>query len=289
MSTKRSFAAAPVIAGLGPRLRAPAAAVGSLVAVTILFGAAPGGASSSAAQRTTLRVQTTLDGRSVLPFRLRWIARPSQPGNVTHVDFLIDGRLVWRELRAPYVFGGDDNGAHRGFLFTSWLSAGRHRFTARAIYHGGERAIHTVVARVTPSPAPPAALAGAWTRTVTKADLAKSGPSPPPAGRWLLVFDRAGAWELDPLGSGLANAYQAGNSSLTAYAPIQMAPFNNGKGGITKYGHHGIGGTDCFDDGPSGTYTWSVAGNQLTLTASSERCDNRRAIWEGVWTRTRTP
>src|ERR1051325_5910556 len=62
MSTKRSFAAAPVIAGLGPRLRAAAAAVGSLVAVTILFGAAPGGASSSAAQRTTLRVPTTLDG-----------------------------------------------------------------------------------------------------------------------------------------------------------------------------------------------------------------------------------
>jgi hypothetical protein len=266
------------------------AAIGLVLTLLVSSGVARGrGASGLLAQSTKPRVRTTLDGRSLLPFRIRWIAIPTDRGSVSEVDFLIDGKLIWKERNAPYVFGGDEHGAHKGFLFTSWLSARRHRFTARARYKGGGNALDTVVARVKTGPTPPAALAGAWTRIVTKADLKKSGPLPPPAGRWDLVFDRAGAWELDPLGSGLANAYQAGTSTLTAYAPIQMAPLNNGKTGITKYGHHNLGGTDCFNDGPSGTYTWSVTDNQLTLTATSEKCGNRRAVWEGVWTRTKTP
>jgi hypothetical protein len=48
-----------------------------------------------------------------------------------------------------------------------------------------------------------------------------------------------------------------------------------------------IGGTDCNYDGPFGSYSWSVAGDELTLTAGNEGCGNRRAIWEGIWKRVR--
>lgn len=261
-------------------------AAGLATAVALFAGAAHGGASGSVRQTTRDHVRTTLDGHTILPFRIRWIARPTHPGNVSRVDFLVDGKLIWTEHGAPYVFGGDEGGAHMGFLFTSWLSPGRHGFTARATYSSGNHASDKVVARVKSSPSPPSALAGSWTRKVTQDDLKKSGPDGPPLGQWHLVFDRVGAWHLDPLGSGLLNAVQIGNASLTVYAPIQLAPLKDGRGGVTRYGHHNIGGHDCYDDGPFGTYTWSVAGNKLTLTGVSEKCGNRAAIWEGVWTRT---
>jgi hypothetical protein len=126
-----------------------------------------------------------------------------------------------------------------------------------------------------------------WTRTVTQADLEKSGQGPPPAGVWDLVFDRIGAWHLDPLGSGLLNQYAVAGNMIKVFAPIQMAPFSDGQGGVKKYGHRRIGGTDCRWDGPFGSYSWSVSGDQLTLVAAKEPCGNRRAIWEGVWTRIR--
>jgi len=136
-----------------------------------------------------------------------------------------------------------------------------------------------------PAPPPPAALAGGWERNVTSSDLQKAGPDGPPSGAWQLVIDRVGAWHLDPMGSGLANQYAVHGNTINVYAPIQMAPFSDGKGGVTKYGHQGIGGTDCTNAGPFGSYTWSVSGDELTLTAKSDPCGNRRAIWEGVWTR----
>src|SRR5437763_1116972 len=72
---------------------------------------------------------------------------------------------------------------------------------------------------------------------------------------------------------------------IHVYAPIQMAPFSDGRGGVSRFGHHGIGGTDCREDGPFGSYTWSVSGEKLTLTATKEGCGQRRAIWEGTWSR----
>src|SRR5260221_3271646 len=37
------------------------------------------------------------------------------------------------------------------------------------------------------------------------------------------------------------------------------------------------GGVDWREDGPFGSYTWSVSGNELTLTASKEGCGDRLA------------
>jgi hypothetical protein len=232
------------------------------------------------------QVTSTLDGETTIPLRTRWIATPQPAGApVAGVDFLIDGKVIWSENAAPYVFGGDDNGTNLGFLITSWLSPGAHTFTARATGVDGKTVSDDVTASVAAAPAPPAALKGTWTRTVTQQDIEHAGVTegPPPTGQWHLIFDQIGAWELDPLGSGVGSQYEAQGDTLNVYAPIQEAPFSNGIGGISVYGHHDVGGTDCDASGPFGSYRWSVAGKKLTMSVINEGCPNRQAIWEGVW------
>src|SRR5262245_608718 len=247
---------------------------------------------SSAAARTSappLRVTSNLDGKKVLPLRSRWLAYPNvTSAKIRQVDFLIDGKVRWTEHYRPYNYGSDDRHGHLGFLITTWLSPGVHRFTARAVPTVGRPATDTAVARVLPAPTPPAGLAGTWTRNVTPDEVKKatSGEGPP-TGVWKLVFDRVGAWVLDPLGSGVVEEYDATSTGIHAYAPIQMAPFEDGMGGVARFGHHGIGGTVCNYDGTVGNWGGSVSGDQLTLTASEETCGDRRAIWEGTWTRVR--
>ncbi len=251
-------------------------------ATTLAFAA-----SVAALPAKPLEVTSTLDGKTLLPRATHWIATPHvAPAKVREVDFLIDGKLRGIELRPPYTYGGDDLHGHLGYLFTSWLAPGKHTFTARVKLTSGETGDDTVIARVPPAVAPPAALAGTWTRTVTDGDVKKatSGEAPP-AGRWKLVLDRVGAWVLDPKGSGVVEAYVATPSTIRAIAPIQMAPFRDGKGGISRFGHHAIGGTVCREDGPPGTWAWSVAGNELTLTPVHDPCGDRKAIWEGTWSR----
>jgi hypothetical protein len=256
----------------------------------VLLMLVAGAASVASAGKAAFAVTSSLDGKNVLPLRTRWLAYPKLPAaQIKQVDFFIGGKLRWVEQYAPYNYGSDDRHGHLGYLITTWLTSGRHVFTARAIDKTGRKATDTVVARVLPAPESPAELAGTWTRTVTTADLKKSGPQPPPAGVWKLVFDRVGAWELDPQGGGVVSQYDAAGDVVHAYAPIQMVPrlSNGNPGTVARFGHRVAvgGGTDCREDGPFGFYTWSVSGTELTLTATKEGCGNRRAIWEGTWTR----
>jgi hypothetical protein len=239
-----------------------------------------------------LTVTSTLDGMSSIPVRSHWIASTKGSATVSEVDFLIDGHLRWIEHGAPYYYGGDHNGQDAGFLITTWLTPGKHRFTVQAVDSAGQKAIDTAVATVAAVPPPPAALIGAWTRSVTAQDAQKAAPQyggSPPVGSWKLIFDRVGAWELDPKGGGLVNEYDAEGGTLHVYAPIEMTPqTSNGPGSISKFGHRidAGGGTDCTAAGPFGTYRWAVTGTTLTLTATHEGCPDRGAVWEGTWTRT---
>lgn len=257
------------------------AAVMGLVGVSSVFAAAAGD------RAQPFKVTSTLDGKTVLAAQQHWIVTAhTVVANVREVDFLIDGKLRWVEQKAPYTYGGDDEHGHLGWLYTSWLSPGKHRFTARVKTTTRGSADDTVVARVLPAAPPPAELAGTWTRTVTSADVAKAtSGAPPPTGKWTLVIDKIAVWLLDPKGSGIAQAYRVSGNALHVLAPIQMAPFSNGGGGISRFGHHGIGGTVCREDGPPDALTWSVTGNQLVLTARSAPCGDGRAILEGTWTR----
>jgi hypothetical protein len=261
-----------------------------LLAVAITASAAVAGSDR------TSGVTSSLDGKTVLPERSRWVVHPGMnASSVREVDYLVDGKLRWVEHDAPYYFGGDDNGADPGYLVTSWLDAGRHLFTSRVVSVDGKVATDVVNARVRKTARPPARLAGMWTRIVTKRDQTKAsvafgaaGGNVPPAGVWRLVFDRIGAWELDPANTGLVTEYAIAGDVVHAYAPISMMPCSDtGPCGVKRFGHHHIGGVDCTAAGPFGTYRWSISQSQLTLIAIHEPCGQRRVIWEGTWRRLR--
>ena len=74
-------------------------------------------------------VHSSLDGKTVLPLRIHWIAHPQLPSaQVKEVDFLIDGRLGWVEKKTPYVYADDGN-----WLVTSILMPKKHTFTVRVV------------------------------------------------------------------------------------------------------------------------------------------------------------
>lgn len=235
------------------------------------------------------KLTTTIDGKKVLPLRVRWLAHPpGKASGVTEVRFLIDGKLRWVEHSAPFNYGSDDTHGHLGWLVTSWLSPGRHRFTAQARLTGGRRLTDTVTATVIAAPEPPAELAGRWRRSFTDDDLAKIDPKLVgdfPSGTWDLVFDRVGSWSLDPVGSGIVEHVRVRPDTLVIDAPVWMTPFVNGQTTLERYGRKSIAGFFCREDGPVGNYGWSVAGDQLTLTLIKEPCVLRQAAWAGTWTR----
>ena len=233
------------------------------------------------------RVTSTLDGMTTLPSRIRWVATPKpSSATITEVDYLIDGKVAWIEHIAPYVFGGDDNGMNRGYLVTTWLSPGTHRFTVRATDSAGTSVTATVTAKVHAAPPPPAALRGTWTRTVTPADFTRvPTENSNPTGQWELVFDNVGAWDLDPVGSGRIYEYAVKGETINVYAPIQEAPCSQtGACGISRYGHVSLGDVDCNASGPFGSYRWLVSANTLTLTPVKDGCPDREDVWAGHWT-----
>jgi hypothetical protein len=227
---------------------------------------------------SSFTVTSSLDGRRVLPLRSRWLVYPkARAATIKKVDFLIDGKLRWIEHYAPYNYGSDDFQSHLGYLITTFLTPGRHTFTARAVDKAGRKAVDTVTARVVPAPEPPAELAG----VVWKRNNPNLGGL---SGEWELIFDHVGSWHLDPLGGGVLDEYDIAGGVLHLYAPIT---FGLKTQSWTKLGHKvpGSGQGDCREDGPFGTYHWSVTRGALTLTAIKEGCPGRRHILEGTWTR----
>jgi hypothetical protein len=146
-----------------------------------------------------LKITTTLDGRRDLPLRVRWLARPSAPpANVAEVEFMIDGKLRAVDHHPPYKYGNDDHNGDLGWLVTSRLRPGPHRFTARARLTDGQTASDTVIARVDHPPSPPAAFAPSrWPRNVSAATSTRRGGDIP-AGRRTRVSDHTVVPELDP-------------------------------------------------------------------------------------------
>src|SRR5262245_41897858 len=107
------------------RLRLVAAAVVSTVAVSCGGGSQKSETSTTASANASAltSVTMTLNDGTTLPSRVQWVATPvPASAQVARVDFMIDGKLAWIEKDAPFVFGGDDDGANLGFLITTWLT-----------------------------------------------------------------------------------------------------------------------------------------------------------------------
>ena len=193
----------------------------------------------------------------------------------------MDGRLAWVEHHAPYVYANDGN-----WLVTSFLKPGRHVFKVRAVSTSGQTTSDTVTARVIPAPAPPADLAGTWSRTATANDLEKctsqAGGGCPLTGTWRIMISSKGwlGWSpRDPHGNvRLFDVVYISATQLQLRPTIEYPPYpNNNTGGW------------CDDTDPLAVYTVNVDASAQTMTLAAvghDPCGNRAAILEGTWTHT---
>ena len=90
-----------------------------LLALVLLAGVVAVSSALAGRSDTGLTVTSTLDGKTVLPVRIQWIATPENAQNVSEVDYFIDGFHAWTEHKAPYYYGSDNNR-----LVTSFLKPG---------------------------------------------------------------------------------------------------------------------------------------------------------------------
>jgi hypothetical protein len=261
----------------------------AVVVATSVWCAAAGSAPPA------FRLTTSLDGLKVLPHRIQWVARTNVPTS-THlkVEFFVDGGVArWAERDIPYTFSDDD-----GYLVTSWLTPGQHRFTVRAtIVRKGTKLIEngpfverTVVARVMPAAIVPSALRGTWQRRV---DVA--GSTFPP-GIYKITFDKR--WIQDHFPGKFNPVLSHNNGPGTGKGLIQD---NDWIPGETTFQVQGAvvykrfnradpeGGAYCNYGGPPATYAWTITGGTLTLAPVGGRdpCRPRGRVWSGNWTRTR--
>jgi hypothetical protein len=245
-------------------------------------------ASSAAAEPAAkpFTIKSSLDGKTALPHRIRWFAYPSTGVLFPGIEFLIDGKVVVSNRLPPYAFGDDGRdeatgSVNTGYLVTSWLGPGKHRFTVRARGLGPNRktvATKTVVARVRAAPARPAQLLGTWQRNLPSAvppdrDMLYRRVTAPP-GTYTIAVDRrfiriSGP---DPR-KHIKIDYVAGARTITIRGPVWTGDPNEGGW--------------CEPWGPETIYSWSVNNGTLTLARSGEpdACKQRGTIVTGEWTR----
>jgi len=262
--------------------------------IALLAIAAVLAAAAAAAPSEPFKVTSTLDGKSVLPHRIHWYGFTTLPAlQVKRVEFLIDGKSLWTELRAPYTFADE-----RGYLVTSWLTPGVHAFTVRATAVDGRRAEDTVRARVLPPAAVPAALAGTWRRTIADTSGAPapgSGENPTdtltPPGTYRITFDRR--WIHDEFPCTNSPCTYNSNTGAGGELNTDWIPGPSRFSVLGSVTTHMAKATDrlagwwCETWGPAATYTWTVSGNTLTLTpvGGQDACGIRGFIWAGQWTK----
>jgi hypothetical protein len=242
----------------------------SVPAAALVVTAVIAGNLAATAARPFL-VVSTLDGKTVLPHHIRWRGSTTLPAAaITKVEFLIDGRVRWTDTRSPYAFASDPTAGSPGYLVTSWLRPGVHRFVIRAVATGGRTATDEVKARVLPAAQVPARLAGIWTRTE---------PSAHPSGTYTLAFDPAWIEDRRP-GTVIRDDYAVGPRTLAVWGSVITRPW---------VGSDPRKGWWCGPGGPAATYTWTVMGSTLSLAPVGGRdpCPRRGLAWTGTWRRTR--
>ena len=251
-----------------------------------------------------LRVTSTFNGRTSLPLRSKWIVRvfltPSDTAlgandiyvprdeveapeeDIDSVTYIVDNQVRWISRRKPYTYGG-----WAGYFVTTWLTPGKHTFTAKVKTTDGRTALNTVTATVAKAPAPPAALAGVWTRDIQT-------PESELRGKWNLIFDEVGAWVTDPTKTGVVEQISVQGDSIYVFNPIQIGLADVG---APAYGAKSISGHVCGDGRgfilqyPLSSFKWAVKGDTLTVThiKTEDNCPARAFLWGGSWTRVKNP
>jgi hypothetical protein len=258
------------------------------------FGALTVAAATAAAGTKGFKVTSSLDGKTVLPHRIHWMAFPTIPmSQIKAVDYLVDGKLRWIGHGSPSTYA--DTG---GYLVTSWLTPGLHTFTIRVLARDGATASDTVTARVLPPPTVPAALAGTWKRTVTNTSAAPppgSAGNPTdtltPPGTYTISFEPQWIHDVFPCTTSpcrFVSSTGAGGLFDDDWIPGPKTFYVQGEVTFTVADASArLNGWWCQTWGPSATYSWSVNGNTLTLApiGGMDACGIRGFIWTGRWTR----
>jgi hypothetical protein len=239
--------------------------------VALAVSAAGLSAAAAVAGVSALSVRSSLDGKTVVPHRVKWVATVQPAATPVKVLFLIDGKVRWVETKAPFVYGDDGD-----WLVTSWLGPGRHRFTVRAVASDGAKAESSTVATVAPLPRVPAGLARSrWQLVLTKA---QTGDAPP--GKWTIEIGSAG-WRIsDPMGGGnfIDVAYR-GSNVVETRGGIWTKPREEQEPNVQE------GNGWCEDTNEPVRLHWNATASSLTLTAASSGCDGLGKFLSRTWKR----
>jgi hypothetical protein len=223
------------------------------------------------------RVSSSIADGAQLSDPLRWTARVSgvPSAQVALVRFLIDGKLAHVERKAPYRFAGRGN-----LLVPGTLGRGSHTLAVDARLRGGHRLTAGSTATVSGrAQRVPAELVGKWTRTVSRAEVRRTGTfREPQDGEPLPV----GTWKL-----------RIGADAIARY--VDPTPAHDLTVGQVRFARDGwlvvgnevpnfpsAGGYFCPDTVGTGTYRWSLDRNTLLVRAVHDReCADRNSFWNG--------
>ena len=227
-----------------------------MFSVALLAGVVAVASALASSDASTFTVTSSLDGKTALPLRIKWIAHPQldpSQGEVAEVDYLIDGFHAWTERGSPWSFGSDGDS-----LVTTVLKPGLHSFAVRAITLDGQMATDEVEARGIAAPRPPDKLAGTWKRIVG-------------AGHRTITIERTG-WMTGP-NQWLDVRYQPNGRAVMGPEIVDRPEQTSGFCRLADPPH-----------------TWKV-----TLSADDRRmqlkplgadpCRARVAVMQGTWTR----
>jgi len=243
----------------------------------VLLSAVVGVSSAVASGRsaTPFKVTSSLDGKTVLPLRIRWIARPDiSTSQVKKVEFLVDGHWLWTERQAPYVYGGND-GSYGNWLVTSFLKPGPHAFTVRVFTNGGPTETDNVQARVIQAPPPPTELAGKWKHHLSASTC---GASPGLCDKNGDITDSITilGWGTPP-GDYWDARYEAGGKVV--FGPEVVNPHMSAGARLGGF---------CNSIDPLHTWTYTVASDDQSFQLNpvgKDPCPDRQHGLEGTWTR----
>jgi hypothetical protein len=242
-------------------------------------GNPPGPAATPA---SSARVSSSIAEGTELTNPVRWQAYvtgvPARA--VVSVRFLIDGKVRHLERAAPYLFAGRGN-----LLLPGTLGPGSHIFVVDVTLTGGHRLTAATTAVVSAkAPGVPRQVLGRWTRTVTAAQVARTGSFRNPANGVPLP---TGTWQVQISADGVARYTDPTPAHDLTAGQVRFDP-----GGRLAIGNeipnvpHASQGGFCGDTIRAGIYHWSLHGSVLVIRAVSDgQCADRNSFWNGTFTR----
>lgn len=253
---------------------------------------------------TTPTVESSLEGITVLPSRIRWSATTSlRPEQVQKVRFIVDGDSLWVDEGPPYTYGPEG-----AYLATRWISSRNfsptlgsqpdlHEFKVEVVATNGEE-----WSEITRALTPKANVARnapgnfrGWLGYYGWGRLSAADLVDPPRG-YLYdsytgspVFIDAALFSKDDHGE-FAWEISSNDRRVHLGTPVYLDPAHTP---ATWYGYRHLNTALCALDGPPATYAWSLMQGRvyyrqyhtrwLHLQAVNEPCDTRRRMLEGIW------